>query len=72
MLSAISNFFGAIKSLGDKMKTPDERKIAKLEYRVEAAMKYVACNEKTGRYKKMREDKRQDHLLHNRKRIFDV
>ena len=48
------------------------KEVARLKYRAEAAMNYVAVDEGTGEYEGI-DDKREKKLkLHFRKRIFDV
>ena len=68
----VTNLFGAISNVASKLKTPAQRKIAKLEYRVEAAMNYVSVVEKSGVYANYDLKKRKKYLLHFRKRIFNV
>jgi len=48
------------------------KEVARLKYRAEAAMNYVAVDERVGEYEGI-DDKREKKLkLHFRKRIFDV
>ena len=47
------------------------KKVARLEYQIEAAQEYIFVDEKSGEYKDI-DDKRQAQLkLHFRKRVFD-
>lgn len=72
LVDGLGKIFGTAGEIAEKIKNPEQRKIAKLEYRIEAAMDYVHCNEGVGEFADFNETKRQKYLRHYRKRIFDV
>ena len=72
VIKVINKVSGAIEGIAAKIKTPAQRKIAKLEYRIEAAMSYVAVNERIGQYADFNDKKIAKYLVHFRKRIHDV
>lgn len=45
--------------------------VRRLNYRLEAAQNYIFVNEKTGQYKELADNKRDEYLMHFRKRVFD-
>ena len=48
------------------------KEVARLNYRAEAAMEYVAVDEGSGKYEGINDRRKKRLKLHFRKRIFDV
>lgn len=45
--------------------------VRRLKYQVEAARNYIFVEERQGQYKEITELRRQEYLVHFRKRVFD-
>lgn len=72
LINSVGNIFSGIGKIFDKFRTPEQKIIAKLEYRIEAAMSYIHCDEGIGQFKDFDSAKKAKYKLHYRKRVFDV